>query len=82
MSHNTLATSHCFITFDSGLVSGIVEEDATVSQSDAFDGVSLSDLSLGMLSLYTVKPVLRGHPKKTKIDFQYRLSLNADQKYC
>ena len=48
----------------SDLVSGIVEEDATVSQSDAFDGVSLSDLSLGMLSLYTVKPVLSGHSKR------------------
>ena len=32
---------------------------------------------------YTVKPVLRGHSKRTpKIGFQYQLSLNAGQKYC
>ena len=31
----------------------------------------------------TVKPVLSGHSKRTpKIGFQYRLSLNASQKYC
>ena len=29
----------------------------------------------------TVKPVLSGHYKKTKIVFQDRLSLNAGQKY-
>ena len=52
MSHNIDGTSYSFIMFGSDLASGIVEEEATVSQSDAFDGVSLSDLSLGMLSLY------------------------------
>ena len=32
---------------------------------------------------FTVKPVLRGHSKRTpKIGFQYRLPLNAGQKYC
>ena len=31
----------------------------------------------------TVEPVLSGHSKRTpKIGFQYRLSLNAGQKYC
>ena len=31
----------------------------------------------------TVKPVLSGHSKRTpKFGFQYRLSLNAGQKYC
>ena len=31
----------------------------------------------------TVKPVASSHPKRTpKIGFQYRLSLNAGQKYC
>ena len=30
----------------------------------------------------TVKPVLRGHSKRSKIGFQDRLSLNAGQKYC
>ena len=31
----------------------------------------------------TAKPVLSGHSKRTqKIGFQYRLSLNAGQKYC
>ena len=31
----------------------------------------------------TVKPVLRGHSKRSpKIGFQLRLSLNAGQKYC
>ena len=32
--------------------------------------------------MITVKPVLSGHSKKTKIGFQDRLSLNAGQKYC
>ena len=32
---------------------------------------------------YIIKPVLSGHSKRTpKIGFQYRLSLNAGQKYC
>ena len=32
---------------------------------------------------YLVKPVLSGHSKRTpKIGFQYRISLNAGQKYC
>ena len=32
---------------------------------------------------YTLKPVLSGHSKRTqKIGFQYRLSVNAGQKYC
>ena len=36
-----------------------------------------------LMHLNTVKPVLSGHSKRTpKIGFQYRLSLNADQKYC
>ena len=31
----------------------------------------------------TVKPVLSGHSKRTrKVGFQYRLSLNAGQRYC
>ena len=30
----------------------------------------------------TVKPVLSGHSKKTKIGFQDQLSLDAGQKYC
>ena len=30
----------------------------------------------------TVKPILSGHSKKTKIGFQDRLSLNTGQKYC
>ena len=30
----------------------------------------------------TVKPGLNGHSKKTEIDFQDQLSLNAGQKYC
>ena len=33
--------------------------------------------------VYTVKPVLGGHPKRRqKIGFQDRLLLNAGQKYC
>ena len=32
--------------------------------------------------IYTVKPVLSGYSKKTKIGFQDQLSLNAGQKYC
>ena len=36
-----------------------------------------------VLIIDTVKPVLSGHSKRTpKIGFQYRLSLNACQKYC
>ena len=34
------------------------------------------------LFAYTVKPVLSGHSKKTKIGFQDQLSLNVGQKYC
>ena len=33
--------------------------------------------------VFTVKPVLSRHSKRTpKIGFQYRVSLNAGQKYC
>ena len=42
-------------------------------------------LSIPKISLksYTVKPVLSGNSKRRqKIGFQYRLSLNAGQKYC
>ena len=36
-----------------------------------------------MFNVYTVKPVLSGHSKRTpKIGFEDRLMLNAGKKYC
>ena len=42
----------------------------------------VDQLKVDQISLFTVKPVLSGHLKMTKIGFQDRLSLNAGQKYC
>ena len=42
----------------------------------------LLSMIVAVLFAVTVKPVLSGHSKRPKNGFQYRLSLNADQKYC
>ena len=63
-----------------------------VRKESSFSFIFLTKREIELLNLVTllmihfantVKPVLSSHSKRTlKIGFQYRLLLNADQKYC
>ena len=60
----------------------IVHKFRSIKESRCYCCFGKNTFSYRRDSPHTVKPVLSGHSKKTKIGFQDQLLLNEGQKYC